>query len=264
MIVVKIGAIALESTGLSEQISQFQAQSAFSGVGFTTHESETLMTNPLRRRILTFLMLMGSAGLTSAIAALILTFMNIKGNIVFLGIKTASITFTITALILGLLIIYSFSKTKLFESFIRRILKKPLHLMKSKMALYDYEMILGLSKGNTISSFEVPKNHWMVKKTVKELKMEKEGVTILGIFRKFHGIEEYISSPTDDFKINYKDKLVVYCKDTAIQNLAKREKGREGNLDRKVAEQMHKTVEVIKEIDEKKLVVSTKKSVTKK
>ncbi|MGM5488143.1 MAG: hypothetical protein ACQESG_04300 [Nanobdellota archaeon] len=36
LIVIKIGAIALEATGLSKDIAQFQAQSAFSGVGFTT------------------------------------------------------------------------------------------------------------------------------------------------------------------------------------------------------------------------------------
>jgi len=35
IIVVRIGAIALELTGLSPEIASFQAQSAFSGAGFT-------------------------------------------------------------------------------------------------------------------------------------------------------------------------------------------------------------------------------------
>lgn len=38
--VVRIGATALELTGLSRDVAEFQAQSAFSGAGFTTQESE--------------------------------------------------------------------------------------------------------------------------------------------------------------------------------------------------------------------------------
>ncbi|MBU3958657.1 MAG: potassium transporter TrkA, partial [Candidatus Omnitrophica bacterium] len=52
IIVVRFGAIALELTGLSPEIASFQAQSAFSGAGFTTSESETIVTHPLRRRII--------------------------------------------------------------------------------------------------------------------------------------------------------------------------------------------------------------------
>jgi hypothetical protein len=259
LIVVKIGAICLETTGLSREISQFQAQSAFSGVGFTTHESETLMNHSVRRTILKYLMLMGSAGLTSAIATLILTFMNIKGTFHFFGMETSSLVFTIFAIILGLAALYYSSKTKFFENVIRFLLKRPLHLMKSKMDLYDYELILGLSKGNTIGSFEVTKNHWMTNKNIKTLNLEKEGATLLGIFRRVHGSEEYISSPSSDFKIHFKDKVVLYCKKDVLENLAKREKGKQGDLERKAAEQIHKNLNVIKEIDEKKLAEAVKK-----
>ncbi|MDF2957610.1 MAG: PhoU and TrkA_C domain-containing protein [Candidatus Alkanophagales archaeon MCA70_species_1] len=60
-VVVRIGAIALELTGLSRDVAAFQAQSAFSGVGFTTSESEFIASHPVRRRIvriLTFLLLL--------------------------------------------------------------------------------------------------------------------------------------------------------------------------------------------------------------
>ncbi|HDG97569.1 MAG TPA: potassium transporter TrkA, partial [Desulfobacterales bacterium] len=40
IVIVRIGAVALEMTGLSRDLATFQAQSAFSGVGFTTSESE--------------------------------------------------------------------------------------------------------------------------------------------------------------------------------------------------------------------------------
>jgi len=99
LIVVKIGAIALEATGLSIDISQFQSQSAFSGVGFTTQESEVLMAHPVRRKILRFLMLMGSAGLTSAVATLILTFMRAEGEVSFYGKSFDAVTFNISIIV---------------------------------------------------------------------------------------------------------------------------------------------------------------------
>ena len=49
--VVRIGAIALELTGLSTDIAAFQAQSAFSGAGFTTSESETIVSHPVSTRL---------------------------------------------------------------------------------------------------------------------------------------------------------------------------------------------------------------------
>jgi len=51
IVCVRIGRIALELTGLSSDIASFQTQSAFSGVGFTTSESETIVSHPVRRRI---------------------------------------------------------------------------------------------------------------------------------------------------------------------------------------------------------------------
>jgi len=129
LIVVKVGSVALETTGLSRDIAAFQAQSAFSGVGFTTRESESLMTHPLRRKILRFLMLMGSAGLTSAIATLILTFMNVKGEHSLLGLTISNLAATIFAIVFVLFVVLLISRTHHFDLFVRWVLKKPLHLM---------------------------------------------------------------------------------------------------------------------------------------
>ena len=48
--VVRIGGIALELTGLSPEVATFQAQSAFSGAGFTTAESESIVTHPNKEK----------------------------------------------------------------------------------------------------------------------------------------------------------------------------------------------------------------------
>ncbi len=43
LIVTRIAAVALMSTGLSREAARFKARSAFSGVGFTTSEAETIV-----------------------------------------------------------------------------------------------------------------------------------------------------------------------------------------------------------------------------
>lgn len=68
MIVVRIGAVAFELTGLEWGIAKFQALSCFSGTGFTTREAELILTHPQRRRIATYLMILGNAGLVTLIA----------------------------------------------------------------------------------------------------------------------------------------------------------------------------------------------------
>jgi len=45
--VIRIGAIVLELTSLSMNVSDFQAQSAFSGVDFTISESESIVNHPV-------------------------------------------------------------------------------------------------------------------------------------------------------------------------------------------------------------------------
>lgn len=252
LFVVRIGAIALEATGISSEIARFQAHSAFSGVGFTTSEAEMLMSNPQRRKILRFLMLMGSAGLTSALATLILTFMQATGTVHLFGFEFDSLAFTLASIIVSLLILLAASRTRIFDDSIRWLLKHPLHLMRSKMALYDYEMILGLSQGNSIVSFQVPKNHWMVNETIGELKLEKEGVVVLGVFRRNHAHEHYIASPSNDFQIKYRDRLVVYAREDVAANLAKREKGKVGSLERKEAEELHKSAQLAQKVAEQK------------
>src|SRR4030042_2792746 len=67
-IVVRIGAIAFQLTGLEWSLAKFQALSCFSGTGFTTKESELIVSNPQRRKIASVLIVLGKAGLVTYIA----------------------------------------------------------------------------------------------------------------------------------------------------------------------------------------------------
>ena len=62
LLVTHVATVALTLTGLSRQLAQIQARSAFSGVGFTTTEAEQVVNHPVRRRIIMLLMLLGNWG----------------------------------------------------------------------------------------------------------------------------------------------------------------------------------------------------------
>lgn len=122
--VIRIGAIALELTGLSTDVAAFQAQSAFSGVGFTTSESESIVNHPVRRKIIRTLILFGSAGITTTIAALI---------VALIGLNSENLSFNAPILAAGLCVIYFLSREKI----VYRIIKKLIVHMLSKFKTLD-------------------------------------------------------------------------------------------------------------------------------
>jgi len=79
LLITHIATIALTLTGLSQEVVRFQARSAFTGVGFTTNESEKVVEHPVRRRIIMVLMLLGNVGVITVMSSLILTFVTSVG-----------------------------------------------------------------------------------------------------------------------------------------------------------------------------------------
>lgn len=58
----KLATGALIATGMPPELAAFQARSAFSGAGFTTRETENVVNQPVRRKIIGTTMLVGSLG----------------------------------------------------------------------------------------------------------------------------------------------------------------------------------------------------------
>ena len=221
IIVVRIGTVALKMTGLSREVAAFQAQSAFSGVGFTTSESEYVVSHPVRRKIVSILMLLGSAGITSAMATLVLTFVG-KTPIEMLqrGIW----------LCVGLVALFIFAKSKLIDRglswLIERALEKFTHIR-----IMDYEQLLGLSKGFTISQIKIRENSWLAGRKLRDLKLDEEGIIVLSIYRRVDGEEKFIGAPKGDTEIRVGDVLVCYGPEEAIINLSRRLKGIKGDME---------------------------------
>ena len=72
LIFLWIGSVALERTGLDRSTARFQALSAFSNTGFTTTQAEMIVNHPARRRIASYLIILGSTGTVSFIVLLVL------------------------------------------------------------------------------------------------------------------------------------------------------------------------------------------------
>lgn len=98
MLIVRAGAIALMMTGMSFEKAKFQALSAFSGTGYTTREAERVVNNGQRRRIVSWLMVLGNAGIVTVIVTATSSFARAQGlgvglNILILLAGLAAIIF---------------------------------------------------------------------------------------------------------------------------------------------------------------------------
>jgi hypothetical protein len=228
--VVRVGGIALTMTGVSKDLAVFQAQSAFSGVGFTTNESESVVKHPVRRRIIRILMLLGNAGITSAIASLILTFY--RGSAGDLVLR-----FGLVVLGLGILWVAFRSRTidRLLTRTIEAGLKKWTHI-----DVKDYARLLELNKGYTVSEFEVAESDWLCKQRLQELNLTAEGVLVLGIRRKDG---QYLGAPYGQTQILPNDLLVCYGQEAVLKKLASRHRGSAGDEAHDAAMRDHRQTE---------------------
>lgn len=243
-IIITVGSVALELTGLSSEVANFQAISAFSGAGFTTQESESISTNQSRRNLIKTLIVLGNIGLTTSMATLILT---------FVGQDTAGAFTKLIILVPGLTlgaIIFMSSPVQLgLRTLIKKVLRK-----FSNQTIMDYNEVLGLGKGFSICKIHVGKDEWMLGKELKDLKLDREGTLILGIERKEKGKKIFYGAPNGKSKLELNDVVTCYGRPEAIRCLAERKKGYTGDAEHKKQIEETKEKAIIEEEEEGKLV----------
>lgn len=218
VVTVRIGAIALELTGLSFEVAVFQSQSAFFGAGFTTSESEYIVNHSVRRKIIRLLILVGNVGMVSSGATLIVALSGFTDTNA--GIRAPLLA---GSLVLVILVSRSTVVYRLMKKVIVSVLKR-----NRSLRLTDYHDILGISKGYSISQMRVKNNSWQKGRSLKELGLRKEGTIILAIRRKVEN-EEIIVMPHGGIVIEEDDLLTVYGRDEAVNCLFTRPAGAEGD-----------------------------------
>jgi hypothetical protein len=197
-LIVRIGAIALEMTGMERSRARFQALSAFSGTGFTTREAESVVNNPRRRKIVTYLMIMGNAGIVSVIATLILSLRES-------GVFRPSLNLVI--IIAAIFILYRIASNRNFAqnltNKIRKTLGKKLHFERVQI-----EELLQQPDGYGVATIIIEKKSKLTGSTLTKAGFRNKDVLILSIERG----EEIIHIPDAKTRILSGDRLICYGK----------------------------------------------------
>ena len=207
LLVVKLGSSALQLTGMSKPVALFQAASAFFGVGFTTKESEQVVSHPVRRRIILHLIIAGNIGLTSALATLLVTFTQggergIGGTFAWLGITAVVI------LAIGL-----FMNLRFISVPIDQFLK--VTLLKSGLRkVVDYDYLLNLQDGFCVYDGEMDDRHPWIGMALWEARPADLGVIILGIYRDDG---KFVGAPNKDSIVQKGDVLMVYGRNEDVR-----------------------------------------------
>ncbi len=213
ILITRVATIALTHTGLTKASAKFQARSAFSGAGFTTSESEMVVNHPVRRKIVMILILLGNAGLVTAVSSLILTFIK-QGD-------SASLHVRIVLLVAGLVVLWAFASSKWVDRRLSRIIERLLKRY-TDLNVTDYASLLHLTGEYRLAELRLTRNDWLDGKTLGEARLRAEGINVLGVERPGG---TYIGNLTAETRLHEGDTLVVYGSIEDIKELDRREKG---------------------------------------
>lgn len=213
LIVVRVGAVALMMTGLSEEVAQFQALSAFSGTGFTTTETEGVVSHPARRKTVALLIRFGSAGGVTAISTLML-------SLIGAGKATPE---RLLVLLPGVCILLWLARSRSLYHLTTPLVKRLLSRYTT-LELHDYADLLHLHEDYRIVEIDIEPDSWLASKQLGKLSLPDEGVQIIGVLRTEN---DYIGAPSLDYRLNPGDRLVVYGRKRRLQELSTRHSNEE-------------------------------------
>jgi len=219
LLITRIATIALTYTGMSRESARFQARSAFTGTGFTTSESENIVTHPVRRRIILVLMLFGNAGIAAVLTSLILA---------FVGEETGSmLSLKIVLVISGVILLWAISSSHWVDRQLSKIIERMLNRY-TRLEIRDYASLLHLAGEYKVSEMHIDPESWLVNKSLARLKLRDEGLLILGIERVSG---EFIGTPNGDTRLEEGDNVIIYGRDSTIAELSKRQHGIYGDVE---------------------------------
>ena len=211
-VIVRIGAIAFQLTGLEWSLAKFQALSCFTATGFTTREAELITGDPRRRRIASVLIVLGHAGLVTMVATFANTIRPRATNlsIPFMPAYVPSWLrpfINLIIIVAAIYIIYKvFTNTKiarkLTDSLRKRIIKKDIIKSVSR------EELALATGGYGVSKIQISESNPIVGKALSESGLRKDDITVLAIIRD----DSTIPNPVANRKILSGDELICFGK----------------------------------------------------
>ncbi len=211
-VVTRIGAIALEITGLTPDQALFQASSAFSGTGFTTQEAELAVRLPQRRKIIRNLIRFGNAGIITTMATLVGTLVaspqlvaSLDNQIILFGVTFSKPILLLCALIFGVYAVQRFLSKPAVSRLIKEMVTQWLlheHLVEPVM----YEQVAICANGNGIVQLEICEKNPMLNRTLAETGISGRNISVLNV-TKAH---ESVAFPAPDYRIEQGDLLMLF------------------------------------------------------
>lgn len=217
LLITRIATIALGVTGLSRESARFQARSAFTGVGFTTSEAESVVNHPVRRRVVLILMLLGNAGLVTIVASLLISFSRAD--------DASQAWQRILLLVAGLVAIVFLANNKTIDRAMTRFITWMLQRF-TNLDVRDYAGLLQLAAGFGVIELEVGEHHWTAGRSLEDLDLRKEGVAVLGIQKSDRS---FIGVPNGASVVEPGDTLILYGHGDILNAVGTREAGPEGD-----------------------------------
>ncbi|MBI4706509.1 MAG: hypothetical protein HY761_01090 [Candidatus Omnitrophica bacterium] len=219
-IVARIGAIAFELTGLKLHISRFQALSCFTNTGFSTKESELIVSSHQRRKIASVLMIIGYAGFVSLIASFV-NAMKLPEHIENTSVTFLNFVFPanlLPSINLALILFFTYISYKVFFS--SKLADRLTELLKNRLikrgifAPIHLEEFMITSKGHCIANVEVCENSFVLNKEIGDPYFRDCGISILAIERE----GEILANSPVNTKLCLGDKIICSGK---IENIKK-------------------------------------------
>jgi hypothetical protein len=218
VMLIRIAAVALESTGLSRDAARFQARSAFTGVGFTTSEAENVVAHPVRRRIVMWLMLVGNVGIVSVMAAVLVSAIDLRSH--------QSIGSLLVLLIGGLSVLSVFSSSRWVDRQLCRLIGWAIRRW-TKLNVMNYAQLLHLRDEYGVSRFRVKEGAWVAGKRLDDAGLLDEGLLVLGVER---GEGTFLAAPSPSLEVRVEDELLVFGPTARVSELVARAVGERGDI----------------------------------
>ena len=203
VLVIRTGAVALRLTGLPEEPARFQARSAFTGTGFMTSESEAIVNHPVRRRIVSFLMTIGSFGFVSVLATVVVSLVGSSGSE---GALMRQLLWLAAVLLALWFVVLNPIADRVICDVIDRLLARTEGFGGRKPA-----RLLQLPAGHGVTQILVHPESGLAGRQVREL--VANGVVILGLQREDG---TYVNLPRDGEEVRPADEIFFYGPDQVL------------------------------------------------
>lgn len=208
LLVLWIGSMALEATGMERSVARFQALSALSGVGFTTSRSESIVEHPRRRRVVSYLIFLGNTGI---IALLLLVIVYARAGIA--PPSTPNIAITV-----GVLVVIGLA---IWLGLVDRISNALLKLTRKERAYKGIAQKILLQAGDyAVVKLTIGGDARIAGLSVKETGLQQRNITLLAIERG----DTILSQPQLEEKLLPGDSLLCYGKVTSTTDLTEKRK----------------------------------------